>query len=60
MPKPIEQLTTRQLVAEIDGGNYDNAEIVTEMQYRDIPDDDISESETEYRGGIRPTHLPTH
>lgn len=60
MPKPIDQLTTRQLVEQIDGGIYDNADIKTELQYRDIPDDDISTSETEYRGGIRPTHAPTH
>ena len=55
--KPIEQLTTTELVAEIDGGNYDNAEIVTELQYREVPTD---YPDTAMRGGIRPTRPPSH
>ena len=57
MPKPIDQLTTTELVSQIDAGIYDNAEIVTELQFREVPNDYPDEA---MRGGIRPTHLPTH
>lgn len=35
-------------------------EILTELKLRVIPDNDTAASLTEYRGGIRPTHIPTH
>lgn len=56
----LENMTTSELIAAIDGGVYDNSEIVSELQYRVIPANDVATSYTEYRGGIRPTHIPTH
>ena len=61
----LTELSTRQIVdilrgAEENTEEYTVEEMGAELHERDIPDDDVSTSNTEYRGGIRPTHIPTH
>lgn len=48
----LENMTTADLIAAIDGGVYDNADIVEELQLRAIPS---NYTDTTTRGGLFPT-----
>lgn len=58
----IEEQTTKYLVENAleSTSDFTPEEILTELKLRIIPDNDTAISYTEYRGGIRPTHIPTH
>lgn len=63
MPTTLADLLTEDildLIKNEDNSTYSFEDMGAELKYRLIPTDDVAGSLTEYRGGIRPTHLPTH
>ena len=61
MPETIEDFSVSKLLDIADGTDtstdYTPEEAFEELRYRIVPNDYVTE---EMRGGIRPTHIPTH